>query len=65
VLKKPSRTSDGAAARGFLNKIPSVDFAIAWEPGRHVTIFPLVLLIGAMVLLLVVAALVAVIWFLL
>jgi hypothetical protein len=61
VLKKPNRNSGEDDARGPY----SWDFAIAWTPGWHVTLFPLGLLTTALAVVVVLAVILTAIWFLL
>jgi hypothetical protein len=65
VLRKPSLNSDAGNASAHDQSAYGRDFAIAWGRGRHVTVFPLAgWMLACLAVILVVAALLAVIWFL-
>ena len=63
MLTKASHKNDAGNTSKQVNKIQSWDFAIAWRPGWHITVFPLLWWILVCVAMLVVAAIVAAIWF--
>lgn len=64
MLKRASRKSDAGNTSAHASNPSKWDIAIAVRPGLHVTVFTSGMLLVLVAAMLIVAALVAVIWFL-